>query len=56
VAVCFVFAGVAGGGRPTAARDAAEPANCMHTGKPNGDTAGHSKAKKLTVRLNVAAG
>jgi len=56
VAVFFVFAGVAGGGRPTAARDAAEPANCMPTGKPNGDTAGHSKAKKHTVRPNVAAG
>ena len=56
MAASFVFAGIVGEVRPTAARYAAKPANCMPTGKPNGDIAGHSKAKKRTVRPNVAAG
>ena len=56
MAAFFVFAGIVGEVRPTAARYAAKPANCMPTGKPNGDIAGHSKAKKRTVRLNDAAG
>lgn len=50
------FVGSAGGGRPTAVMNAVLLKDAKTTVKPRGDIKKHSKVKKPTVKLKIAAG
>ena len=52
----FVFAKVAGGGRSTVVRNAAELHSVKHAERHKGNTAGQEKVKKHIVRLKNVVG